>query len=177
MPQFFSLHFNPNQKVNISPPLFSIQIIFHPQPHFTGSCSGPLYVVTLQRKQSYWMLWTSTANLIQASSLLQLHTLFTTVLLIKNRQEKKKNKSIFICILGLKWQGGNAPLWMFDFELRQLLMYNSTVQSFKCREKWKQGLLLIIAFCLSHSCFVIHKRHALRKCWTKTKLSTDNLPR
>lgn len=39
MPQFFSLHFNPNQKINISPPLFAIQIIFHPQPHFTGSSS------------------------------------------------------------------------------------------------------------------------------------------
>lgn len=39
IPQFFSLHFNPNQKINMYPPLFSIQIIFHPQPHFTGSCS------------------------------------------------------------------------------------------------------------------------------------------
>lgn len=38
IPQFFSLYFNPNQKINISPPLFSIQITFHPQPHFTGSC-------------------------------------------------------------------------------------------------------------------------------------------
>ena len=39
MPQFFSFHFNPNQKINISLPLFAIQIIFHPQPYFTGSCS------------------------------------------------------------------------------------------------------------------------------------------
>lgn len=119
MPQFFSLHFNLNQKINISPPLFSIQIIFHPQPHFTGTSSGPLYVVTLQRKQSYWMLWTSTANLMQASLLLQLHTMFTTALLIKTRTEKK-NKSIFICTSGLKWQGVNVPLRMFDFEFPQL---------------------------------------------------------
>ncbi len=39
IPQFFSLHFNPNRKINMYPPLFSSQIIFRPQPHFTGSCS------------------------------------------------------------------------------------------------------------------------------------------
>lgn len=56
---------------------------------------GPLYVVTLQRKQSYWMLWTSRANLIQASSLLRLHTMFTTALLIESRQEKRTNPSLY----------------------------------------------------------------------------------
>ena len=36
------------------------------------------------------MLWTSTANLTQASPLLQLHTMFTSAIIIKNRRGTKK---------------------------------------------------------------------------------------
>lgn len=69
------------------------------------------------------MLSTSKANLIQASSLLQLHTMFTAAVLIKNMQENM-NKSIFICTSGLKRQGGSALLWMFDFEFPWSLVFN-----------------------------------------------------
>lgn len=97
-PPSLSLHFNPNQKINISP-----SIILHPNyippatPFYWLMLAGPLYVVTLQRKQSYRMLWTSRANLIQASSLLRLHTMFTTALLIESRQEKKKRTHPSLC--------------------------------------------------------------------------------
>lgn len=47
---FFSLHFNSNQKINISPPSFSVQTIFHPQPHFTGSWSRASFCCDTPKK-------------------------------------------------------------------------------------------------------------------------------
>lgn len=46
------------------------------------------------------MLWTSTANLIQASSQLQLHTMLNAAAFIKNRQHQP-NKSSFMNTSGL----------------------------------------------------------------------------
>lgn len=79
----FPLHYSPSK-------LYSAR-----NPILLAHAPGPLYVVTLQRKQSYWMLWTSRANLIQASSLLRLHTMFTTALLIESRQVKRTNPSLY----------------------------------------------------------------------------------
>lgn len=110
IPQFFSLHFNPNQKINISPFHYSPSKLYSTHnPILLAHAPGPLYVVTLQRKQSYWMSWTSTANLIQASLLLRLHTMFTAALLIKNRQEKKKEQIHLYMHLRPKMTGRKCP--------------------------------------------------------------------
>lgn len=124
--------------ITLHPAIF--QTPFQPQPknkHFPSIILRPNYIPPTALFHwlmllGLFMLWHSKENSptercgraqltwYNASSLLQLHTMFTTAFLIKNTLEKEKNNSIFMHIPGLKWQ--NAPLSRFAFSLPQLFL-------------------------------------------------------
>lgn len=82
-------------------------------PRSAGSRCRASHVVTLQRKQSYRMLRTSSAITWYEParrSAPRLPRRFLT----KNRQVRRRNPSL-LATSGPKWHGGNAPLRMFDF--------------------------------------------------------------
>lgn len=114
-PQFFSLDFDTNQKKKIPPPVNGIQMILHPQPHFTvlssrasTRCEPPKKTVFLNVVAEHGQPDTSQPAAPNTNHVYH-----------KKGAAKEENKSIFMCTSGPKRQGGNAPFWMFDFELPQ----------------------------------------------------------